>query len=1381
MIQIADIGDELSAAGLLAGLLTPGPTSGTVDVNLDWFSDPISNLEGCGSRLNAIVALLDAVLGPPIAGAPLIFPDARWYSIPNPSLGTETSFKLVATDKADPSGQIGLGIFYPVALGQITGQAYVYVPLFAYSPMGATLTLASDANPCLIGFNITGTQPFVIHEAGGDVSFTAVDFAANLYLDPAAYGKAANLFTLTFTGLTGTTKPSAYTSLAALLHPDVELWLLQAVVQSGAWLSLYVCPSFTLGDLLEAAGILSRKYAFVDANFPQPAAFCQLLTAASPDPVSAWVMTQLPAPVKAVLTNAGSTPAQQAAALTAGLNAIIQAPASLYDATRFAQIVLSPETDTWLAQSPRGSQLVRLNRLLLDDAFKGYTQSNPYSLNLASLQGTPAEIALNIVFNVLDLLASLDTTLIDLPGGGISIAARNNADGSEDFGLCMALNLPVAGGDGSASPAVNLCLGTWLTAETDSANWMTRSGGSAPAYDPGVSVYLLHRAADHSVSFQPSFALVSIGIDLAGAAGKPLVDVGGYTFNGTGLRVFLYPGDPLGSPSQWDFGAALRFDSFGFPLAPTNGSGDGGNAVAQNFLSSGTGSAGDTSPINPAFSAALAWRSDSTNSPKIDLQLFDDQGDPTDIAWIPVQRAFGPVNCQRIGVGADLSIPLLSVLFDGGVALGALDVELTNLSIGVPLRTPLALDAYRFDLKGLSVSYESGPLTIEGGLDKDTSVTPVEYNGSVLIQAATWSIYAIGSYASLDGHPSLFVFARLSATIGGPAFFFVTGLCAGFGYNRALTMPTQDQVPSFPLLAGVSDASKVGGANATPAQALASLSDWVAPAQGVNWFAAGVQFTSFELVQSNVVLAVVVTGDFEIAVLGLSRLKLPQTGGSPFAYVELGIEMVIHPAAGFFGLSAVIAANSFVIDPACHLTGGFAFYIWFAAPTDGSADHSGDFVITLGGYHPSFSKPAWYPTEARLGFSWQISDVIGIQGDAYFALTPSCVMGGGSLDLEFHSGPLHAWFTAEADFLFHWKPFYFLGTLSVSIGVSFKMDLLFCSVTLSVELGASLTLQGPPVAGRVHIDWYIISFSIPFGPDSNAPSSIIDWGDFSKLLPQNDPAKAPASLLVAVADDDIPLNNVCKLILNSGLVTGSAPSDGSWWIRADTFTFSAQTTFPLTEADVSDDGKTQMKVYPLTGDPAPSVAVRPMAIASDQVVSTMLVTMTSDSGPVEKLSNWSFAANLGAVPAALWGAPAPDPSQPDAPSATTIPGNLLGLNQLTPPLSRLTGPPKIPIAHLAYDPLDGLDSQFLPLSAKEQAVTPTVTASATSLQTIADTVAASSVATARGALFAALTGLGYAPGTDGSTTELSTQVNRSYPDAPLLGAPWAQSATEAHS
>lgn len=1382
MILTGDLGEEIAAAGLLIGLLTPGNTTGTVEVNLDWFNDPISNLKQCGARLSDLVSLIDATLGPSTANGPQVFTNALWYPIPDPSSGLPTVFQLVATDPAYTTGQIGLGVLYTVNLGGVSGTAYSYIPLFSYDPQnGAALIVDSVTNPCLIGVWLTSPTPFTIDNGdSGTVTFTAINLAGSIYLTPSAYQQspAPVFIQLTFENLTGTTKPDTYTSLASLLDPDVEAWLLQVVVQSDAWLNTYLgSTGLTLGNVLEAAGILSRDYLFLAGNFIDVSTLVTLLTASSPDPVSAYVWAQFPAGDQADLTNSGSTAAQQLAALIDGLDTLVQAGASIYTPARFTGIALSPETAALLGQNPTGAALVKLNRLLLDDAYRAALQANPYSLNLANLQGSPSEIALNLLFAALNSLSLLGVPLLYLPGGGIFVTAQQNQDQSEDFGLRLELNLPLnaAQDPASTAPVVNLCLGAWLTGETDSSNWMLRAGGNLPSA-PGLSIFFLHRDPSNNVSFSPSFALVSVGFNLSGAANKPLVNLEGYTFSGTDLRVYMFPGDPLLSLDQWQFGFAIRLDDIGFPLAPNTGSGDGGNPVAQSFLSSGSGSSGsgaDQQPINPTFSAALAWRSDSTNSPKFNLQLFGPDGSPSTTIWIPVQRSFGPLSCQRIGVSPDLSGPKLFVLFDGDVSLGPLDIGLLALSIGIPLAAPLSIDQYSLGLQGLAVAYSSGPLTIQGGIDEDTSVVPVEYNGSLLIQAAQWSISAIGSYASLNGHTSLFVFARLGATIGGPPCFFVTGLCAGFGYNRSLQIPTQDQVPNFPLLSGISDPSTIGGSDPSPAQALATLSTWVAPAQGVNWFAAGVQFTSFELIQSNVVLAVIVTGDFEAAILGLSRAKLPQAGSFQFAYVELGIEIVLHPSAGFFGVSAVITANSFVIDPACHLTGGFAFYLWFARPQDGSADHSGDFVVTLGGYHPAFNKPAWYPDESRLGLSWQISTEISVQGGAYFALTPSCVMGGGSLDLEFHSGDLRAWFTAQADFLFHWKPYYFQGDITVSIGASYKIDMGFCSCTVSVELGASMYIQGPPVAGSVTVDWYIISFSIPFGPDSSAPDPVIDWSDFTLMLPQNDTANTPRS--IAAADPPpSPLANVCKLSVADGLsftLPDTASSSGKrWFVRAEAFTFAVQTAFPLTQAEAAHDKTTTVVLYPQSQHPTPSVAVRPMAIDSSSMTSSIVIAMLNSSGQYQDLTQWNFTPDIGAVPAALWGPPEAN-TQPSSPSANLVAGSFLGLNQLTPLPPILSGPPEIPIVNLAFDPIDEYNSDLLPLSTQQQGVTPNATVNPGSLATIASTVADSTVVQTRTSLFAALLAFGYDAGSNGGTADIAANVNLNYPDAPMLGAP----------
>ena len=352
--------------------------------------------------------------------------------------------------------------------------------------------------------------------------------------------------------------------------------------------------------------------------------------------------------------------------------------------------------------------------------------------------------------------------------------------------------------------------------------------------------------------------------------------------------------------------------------------------------------------------------------------------------------------------------------------------------------------------------------------------------------------------------------------------------------------------------------------------------------------------------------------------------------------------------------------------------------------------------------------------------------------------------------------------------------FYFQGDIGVSIGASYKLNLGFCSCTISAQLGASLTIQGPPVAGRVTIDWYIISFSIPFGPNSQAPSAVIDWADFSLMLPQNDSAKSPHKLAVAGAPE--PLTNVSKIIASAGLAAPpspipTTPAASSGWCAPPAFTFAAQTTFPLTEADSETPAGGSVKLYPQSSDPTPSVAVRPMAISSSDMQSTMLIALVSDAGTPQDFTKWTFTPNLGAVPAAMWGTP--DPNQPSTPTANTVAGNLLGLNALKPLPPTLYGPPQIPIVNLAFDPIDQDNSQFLSLSPQQQGVTPGVTVDPKSLQTIASTIADSAVVTTRTSVFAALLAFGYDASLNGSTAELSAQVEfDSYPDAPLLGAPW---------
>ena len=1031
-----------------------------------------------------------------------------------------------------------------------------------------------------------------------------------------------------------------------------------------------------------------------------------------------------------------------------------------------------------------GQSTIKVGDLLTQVGILEQPQSDgPYQLGtLDPFQNmTPLQAAEALFADALSLLASDTNPLVTIEGGGIWIFSTTDG-ASTDYGLRLQVpDVDISPADG---PTVSLQFGKFLSVDSTTSTWITRSDPNASYPDPGVLLTLVSQTGGSppTPSFNPKVALVSLGVDVTGLKGAPLVDVGGIQLGGVEPRIFVAL--DFANPSNTAWGAAVRFDQFGIPLGSGISSASG-NPVASNLLSSGSGSSsgGDTSAVNPTFSASIGWISDP-NVAGATLASVLEQADGTPVGdgpvWLPIQRAFGPLQCSQLGIQWGDSPPLLTFLFDGSVTLSILEVDLLGLSLGIPVENPGQLGLYKIDLQGLSVSYASGPLAISGGLYKDTSVTPTEYNGEALIQAATWSIAAMGSYATLNGHPSMFIFAMVDATIGGPPFFFVTGLCAGFGYNRSLRMPTQDEVPQFPLLAGVSDPSAVGGSNPSPATALATLQDWVQPAQGVDWFAAGVQFTSFELVQSNVILVVVIGNEFEIAVLGTSRIKLPQEGPQ-FAYAELGLEVIFDPSAGTLVASAVLTPNSYVIDPACHLTGGFAFDVWFDP-----SPHAGDFVVTLGGYHPAFVKPDWYPDEPRLGFSWQINDNLTIQGDAYFALTPSCVMGGGGLSVLFHDGNLNAWFIAQADLLFSWKPYFYSGSIQVSIGASYKIHVLFVNTTVKVELGASLLIYGPPTGGKVHVSWYIISFTVSFGPKPAPVLGYLGWSDFSTLLPQDTPPTTTTPRLASPAGNGstVPTSNVVKLSIGAGLVKLDSTT-GDWLVRGDSVSFAIVTSFPLTEIDLEGPSSPEIMTPPA---PAPGesyyVGIRPMGFSSvDSVMKLSLTFVPPESSQAQTAdlpSGWSADMTLTGVAAALWGLPLPpsksstSPTSPP-PSADTLPNRLVGISGLTPNPVTLTGPLPIPMLNLTHDPLDQNQSDFLPLSAAPP-VARQPTQFAKSVQQIANTIAAPAVEATRTALFDALAALGYNVGPNGPTDALAANANFSYPDAPLLGSPWTEAS-----
>lgn len=977
------------------------------------------------------------------------------------------------------------------------------------------------------------------------------------------------------------------------------------------------------------------------------------------------------------------------------------------------------------------------------------SQTNPSVYELAGVAQTLGQLdAAGIVKRLLiGALSSLkDVRIIGFQnGGGIYIAAVSEQSNPNyiDYGIRLQLidfhvtshkasgaqgSSPPASETGAASPAsgasnaanagteVLLQLGKWPTGDSESDPWIQRAGGPAIADDElGLTVYFVREDNSGSspvVSFHAGLNLISVGMDVKRYGNQPLVNLNGFRLGSVEPRIYLSV--DIDNSTDPQSGVAIRCDDLGLPLGPnlTGGGNNNGNPVAQNLLqtsssdsnNSGGGpqsstvnsGAGGTAAVNPTFSMAAAYVND------FDFQLYGGQsGDPRNIIWFPIQRTFGPLNCQQIGVGWEESTKDLFVAFDGSVILAGLAVSVEDLSIGIPVATPLDYDSYVFGLEGLNVSFEGGPVEITGGLLKSFSGSPpaVEYTGDVLIKVKSYSISAFGSYAVVKGNPSLFIFVMVNAPIGGPAFFFITGLSGGFGYNRDLLLPSQNAVQSFPLVAGITDPSVFGGQDP-----LVVLNKYVPPAIGEYWLAAGIQFTSFDLLQSSALLVFEFGQDFEIALLGLTTLVLPkQTGGGTTAivYAELQLSVTFKPSTGLLAVTLALTSNSYILDMDCRLTGGFAFYIWF------SGEHSGEFVVTLGGYSPFFTPPDYYPVEPRLGFDWPVSDDIEISGGAYFALTPSCVMAGGSLSATYNRGRLSAWFDMEADFLVAWHPFHYDIYIDVSVGASYSIHVLV-TVHFSITLGASLHIWGPRMQGTVHISWSVISFTVSFGDgdsNPNQPPIIGQYSDFYNyfLAPQNQSQQQTNAAATAQAEDSIlpPAQYVVTANAAGGLLGqfNDAVYGTVWNVRADEFVLTTATNVPATE--IVYDGDTTLSVA------GAALGIRPMGFTAITSPHNVRIVKLASPPQAQDLPNaWSHVEAVSNAAAALWDT-VPNNGNP-APDAKVIRGAFVGVQSLSPkPVgTTTTPPPPIDLEVFQYDPVK--PDQPLPLATSSLVIVPPV-------------------------------------------------------------------------
>ena len=255
----------------------------------------------------------------------------------------------------------------------------------------------------------------------------------------------------------------------------------------------------------------------------------------------------------------------------------------------------------------------------------------------------------------------------------------------------------------------------------------------------------------------------------------------------------------------------------------------------------------------------------------------------------------------------------------------------------------------------------------------------------------------------------------------------------------------------------------------------------------------------------------------------------------------------------------------------------------------------------------------------RLGFAWQVSDIVSIKGEAYFALTASCVMAGATLDVSIDAGWIWGRLVAGFDALVAWDPFHYLVQAYASVTVGFKIEIcvpfLGCArVKFSMSIGADLEIEGPELRGKAKLDLDVTSFTVRFGATGSMPSDDgLAWPEFyDKYL---------------VAGDD--RRRVLEAGVSSGglaLPAGGEPEDGSAqrpWRLLPEFVLTTSTRAASTAVNGAGVG----------GAAGLPLGAGPMKVA--RIDSDHTVRVLAANG-ADRTAALRVVPVLGSVPAAVW-------------------------------------------------------------------------------------------------------------------------------------------------
>ncbi|MEM9273008.1 MAG: DUF6603 domain-containing protein [Cyanobacteria bacterium P01_F01_bin.143] len=523
------------------------------------------------------------------------------------------------------------------------------------------------------------------------------------------------------------------------------------------------------------------------------------------------------------------------------------------------------------------------------------------------------------------------------------------------------------------------------------------------------------------------------------------------------------------------------------------------------------------------------------------------------LIWKKIQKKFGPLSVDKIGISFDLETLTLGFMMDAGLDIDNFSLGVEDLSISSPLNefTPSV------DFEAIAITFKKPDLNIAGVLVKfhgkdDQEEEYTEYIGELKLDIGEQvNILGIGGFAEYDKQASFFGYAFLGYPIPiEPPDIVIEGFALGFGFNQGIHAPSADELEDFPLITEVmsmSSSRKKGTTQSgegeeaeTKAESeevteeekdntkkaedekgaeneeeeeesaaekllkeFTSLNKYVFPNIHTYFGAAGIKANFAQHVDAFVLLMLEGGNRWELDLFGMVAMDFPppevsNADAPKIAHIGASLVATIAPSDGYIGIAANITSDSYIISKDCiQPTGGVALYSWYGG------EHAGDFIITIGGYNPYFNKPSYYPKVTRILSVIPLPGVppMYLQARIYVALCAHAIMAGLDTSQSITMGVATISFELGVDLLIGWKPFHY--DLSIYIAITVSAQLWVFHV--SIQVGAYLHIWGPEFSGSVIFKAGPLTLGFAFGANASPNAQPISWKEFrGSFLPADD-------------------------------------------------------------------------------------------------------------------------------------------------------------------------------------------------------------------------------------------------------------------------------------